>query len=86
MGTATMWTVDDGCGGKDVVARAVRAARVARVVRAWAARASRVARARSRAMNDHEEEIVPQINSTMNSTLNLRKKLQFLRRFKVRFV
>ncbi len=54
----------DRRGGKDVVARAARVARVARVARAaraWAARASRVARARSRAMNDHEEEIVTQI-------------------------
>jgi hypothetical protein len=53
--------VDDGRGGKDVVARAARAARAVRAARAWAARASRVARARSRTMNDHEEEIVPQI-------------------------
>ncbi len=55
--------VDDGPGGKDIMARAARAvraaraARAARAVRAWAARASRVARARSHAMNDHEEEI-----------------------------
>ncbi len=53
--------MDNGRGGKDVVARAERAARAVRAARAWTGRASRVARARSRAMNDHEEEIVPQI-------------------------
>ncbi len=53
--------MDNGRSGKDVVARAARAARAARVARAWAARASRVARARSRAMNDHKDKIVPQI-------------------------
>ncbi len=50
--------MDDGRGGKDVMARAARAVRAAR---AWVARALRMARARSCAMNDHEEEIVPQI-------------------------
>ena len=53
--------MDDDRSGKDVMARTARAARAARATRAWAARASRVARARSRAMNDHKEEIVPQI-------------------------
>jgi hypothetical protein len=53
--------VDDGHSGKDVVARAARAARAATAARAWAARTLRVARMRSRAMNDHKEEIVPQI-------------------------
>ncbi len=53
--------MDDGRGRKDVMARAVRVARAARAARAWVVRASRVARARSRTMNDHKEEIVPQI-------------------------
>jgi hypothetical protein len=59
--------MDDGHGKKDVVARVARAAkaargaRAARAARAWAARVLRVARERSRAMNDHKEEIVPQI-------------------------
>jgi hypothetical protein len=54
MATAMTWT--PAAAGRTYWRGQRRAARVARAVRA-----SRVAKARSRTMNDHEEEIVPQI-------------------------
>jgi hypothetical protein len=60
LAAATMAT-DDSRGRKDIVVRAARAAWAARAARAWATRALRVARMRSHAINDHKEEIVPQI-------------------------